>query len=202
MRCRRSEADHVKRLARHLFTFCSVVSLVLCVAVCVLWVRSYWAADNLFRRGQTSWIAHSNCGEVTVTAADLTGVSPDRGSPPPFYVRREAHARSRAATQTDPGVTIDFDFGGFAWLVTKGGTVATPGRTQAVPPPLGGQGAALVPRAAPCVDSRGTTAVASATQAWNLRRVRLRPPRQPRAMPGMRRGLRSNAAPSWCFDVA
>jgi hypothetical protein len=29
----------VRRLARHLFTFCSIVSLLLCVAVCVLWVR-------------------------------------------------------------------------------------------------------------------------------------------------------------------
>jgi hypothetical protein len=28
------------RLARHLFTFCSAVSLLLCVAVCVLWVSS------------------------------------------------------------------------------------------------------------------------------------------------------------------
>ncbi len=35
----------MKRLARHLFTLCSAVSLLLCVAVCVLWVRSYWAED-------------------------------------------------------------------------------------------------------------------------------------------------------------
>ena len=31
----------MRRLARHLFTLCSAVSLVLCVAVCALWVRSY-----------------------------------------------------------------------------------------------------------------------------------------------------------------
>jgi hypothetical protein len=36
----------MKRLARHLFTLCSAVSLVLCVALCVLWVRSYWAYDD------------------------------------------------------------------------------------------------------------------------------------------------------------
>jgi hypothetical protein len=30
----------VKRLFRHLFTFCSAASLVLCIAVCVLWVRT------------------------------------------------------------------------------------------------------------------------------------------------------------------
>ncbi|MDQ3149235.1 MAG: hypothetical protein M3Q38_04840 [Chloroflexota bacterium] len=33
----------MRRLARHLFTLCSALSLVLCVAVCVLWVRSYSA---------------------------------------------------------------------------------------------------------------------------------------------------------------
>ena len=36
----------MRRLARHLFTLCSAVSLLLCVAVCVLWVRSYYAADS------------------------------------------------------------------------------------------------------------------------------------------------------------
>src|SRR5688500_10563560 len=35
----------MRRVARHLFTLCSAVSLVLCVAVCVLWVRSYWVSD-------------------------------------------------------------------------------------------------------------------------------------------------------------
>jgi hypothetical protein len=33
------------RLARHLFTFASAVSLLLCVAVCVLWVRSQSVMD-------------------------------------------------------------------------------------------------------------------------------------------------------------
>jgi hypothetical protein len=31
----------VKRLAHHLFTLFAAVSLLLCIAVCVLWVRSY-----------------------------------------------------------------------------------------------------------------------------------------------------------------
>jgi hypothetical protein len=37
----------VRRLARHLFTLCSALSLLLCVAVCVLWVRSYVATEWL-----------------------------------------------------------------------------------------------------------------------------------------------------------
>jgi hypothetical protein len=35
----------MRRLLRHLFTLSSTVSLLLCVAVCVLWVRSYFRAD-------------------------------------------------------------------------------------------------------------------------------------------------------------
>jgi hypothetical protein len=30
----------IRHLARHLFTLCSAISLVLCVAMCVLWIRS------------------------------------------------------------------------------------------------------------------------------------------------------------------
>src|SRR5688572_25806320 len=32
-------------MRQKLFTVCSIVSLLLCVAVCVLWVRSYFASD-------------------------------------------------------------------------------------------------------------------------------------------------------------
>src|SRR5688500_1421389 len=36
----------MRRLARRLFTLCLAVSLLLCVAVCALWVRSYARADE------------------------------------------------------------------------------------------------------------------------------------------------------------
>jgi hypothetical protein len=35
---------------RRLFTFFSALSLLLCVAVCALWVRSYWRVDQVHRR--------------------------------------------------------------------------------------------------------------------------------------------------------
>ena len=37
----------MRRLARHLFTFCAVASLLLCGAVCVLWARSCSGSDHL-----------------------------------------------------------------------------------------------------------------------------------------------------------
>jgi hypothetical protein len=46
----------MRHLARHLFTLCSAVSLVLCIAVCVFWARSYRddvAWDTLFWRRST-----------------------------------------------------------------------------------------------------------------------------------------------------
>ena len=44
----------MRRLARLLFTLCSAVSLVLCLAVCVLWVRSYWIEDVFTRVSRPS----------------------------------------------------------------------------------------------------------------------------------------------------
>ena len=62
----------MKRLARMLFTLCSAASLVLCVAVCVLWVRSYWAADIASPSGapfgdRGSWTVASYQGRVRVS---------------------------------------------------------------------------------------------------------------------------------------
>jgi len=37
----------MRRLARHLFTLCSAAALLLCVAACAMWVRSYAAEDTL-----------------------------------------------------------------------------------------------------------------------------------------------------------
>src|SRR5688572_15224224 len=37
----------MRRPARQLFTLCSLLSLLLCLSLCVLWARSYWVADNL-----------------------------------------------------------------------------------------------------------------------------------------------------------
>jgi hypothetical protein len=47
-------------MTRRLFTILSALSLLLCVAVCVLWVRSYWVGDDFVVRnpiddGAISW---------------------------------------------------------------------------------------------------------------------------------------------------
>src|SRR5688572_24897783 len=38
----------LRKLARVTFSVLAALSLLLCVAVCVLWVRSYWFEDHVF----------------------------------------------------------------------------------------------------------------------------------------------------------
>ena len=58
----------MRRLPHHLFKFGSALSLVLCVAVCVLWVRSYWARVYLPLNDWTGsrWELSVRRGRVTV----------------------------------------------------------------------------------------------------------------------------------------
>ena len=47
----------MRRLARAIFTVVSAASLLLCVATCVLWVRSYWVRDG------AAWFRHTEFAE-------------------------------------------------------------------------------------------------------------------------------------------
>src|SRR4051812_36795717 len=40
-------AAMLRRVLRHLFTPCAAASLVLCVAVCAMWVRGQWVGDRV-----------------------------------------------------------------------------------------------------------------------------------------------------------
>jgi hypothetical protein len=57
----------MRRAFRHLFTLCSALSLLLCVAVCVLWVRSYRVQDFLWWEDCT---AHGG-GASTIQSLDV-----------------------------------------------------------------------------------------------------------------------------------
>jgi len=55
----------MRRLARHVFTIIAALSLLLCVAVCVLWVRSYRPVlDYIVWRGDTTLMAQSKGGRL------------------------------------------------------------------------------------------------------------------------------------------
>ena len=56
----------MRRIARHLFTILSALSLLLCVGTCVLWVRSYSVWDEVV------WDARNTYGS-TLSIASLRG---------------------------------------------------------------------------------------------------------------------------------
>ena len=41
----------MRRLARRLFTLCTALSLLLCVAACLLWARGHWRREGVFHYG-------------------------------------------------------------------------------------------------------------------------------------------------------
>jgi hypothetical protein len=91
----------MRRVVRRLFMLCSALSLLLCVAVCVLWVRSYWCADRLDFDGPR--------GHVFLTAARgrvvvFHGREPASYSNPPIARPAVEHSRQ------SPPVGVLFHF--------------------------------------------------------------------------------------------
>jgi hypothetical protein len=57
----------MRRLSRHLLTLCSAASLLLCVAVCALWVRSRDGTDTvIWHRPSTAIIGAASDGELAL----------------------------------------------------------------------------------------------------------------------------------------
>ena len=66
----------MRRALRHLFTILSAISLPLCVATCVLWVRSY-SRTYLLQRGEQMWTENYSISRGVMAHATRTvGTSP------------------------------------------------------------------------------------------------------------------------------
>ena len=75
----------MRRLARHLFTFCSAVSLLLCVAVCLLWAATYLSGRAYTHRSVLDprpgvWQVSSFGGWVTLRVPRATTYEQNRAS--------------------------------------------------------------------------------------------------------------------------
>lgn len=100
---------------RRLVTFCSFLSLLICMAVCVLRLRSEWRSDTIGLYGSfpaDSWQASLNSSGVTVSTSEQLELNVPTGSPidwrfAGFHRTRMnwAFAASFAATRTD-SVTV------------------------------------------------------------------------------------------------
>ena len=82
----------MRRLLRCLFAFSSVLSALLCIVVCVLWVRSYGILDEHTRvLRSTAWRTHSDDGAIHF--ARLSMLPNEHGHTAPFAVTRVAADR-------------------------------------------------------------------------------------------------------------
>src|SRR5688572_22814400 len=120
----------MRRVARHVFTFCSAVSLVLCVAVCVLWVTGYQAARIAFssRPGQEVQAATSRGSAWVYWAREPP--APNQ-SPPGFRVERYQPAGEPRTWGYGPqNLPFAFDVAGLA--VGHGPYAWVPGRTASL----------------------------------------------------------------------
>ena len=107
----------MRRLARWLFTLCAAVSLLLCVAVCVLWVRSYYACDAVWMESPSRIVSiQSSLGKagfygVASTVADLA-------EPGPPVVKWQSF-ETADLVDTFISATMSHSWGDFSW--TYGG---------------------------------------------------------------------------------
>jgi hypothetical protein len=89
----------MRPLRRHLCALCSAVSLVLLVAVGVVWVRSYWIAEGLtvvVREGSVEHcgdelLVQSNMGIICLAHDKSYELTPDPAEP--FYWREDARGQ-------------------------------------------------------------------------------------------------------------
>jgi hypothetical protein len=75
MRRQNAVARYTARVRRGLFTLCSAVSLLLCVALCALWARSYWVEDWFERRSFDPPGPHPHGLDDPPRMTDLTAVA-------------------------------------------------------------------------------------------------------------------------------
>jgi hypothetical protein len=123
-------------VSRKLFTLCSAASLLLCAAVCVLWVRSYQHRD-IVTFPQTSGIPSL----VTSRGTLLVEGGGRRPGPPvvgmAWTTKGPDAIGPRRAQPGEPGVRVDVAAAGFGYFRTDGGAMlgATyfPAWTAAVP---------------------------------------------------------------------
>ncbi|MDB5358244.1 MAG: hypothetical protein JWN24_4697 [Phycisphaerales bacterium] len=114
-------------MLRRFITLLSAMSLLLCVATCVMWVRSYWVADEWFGRNG-NW-SSGTCSTRGVLFRYSVGPTPTR---PPVaivggYLRAPAFSMRRGRPfPGDPGIRHQGGALGFGWFVSDGGTSATP----------------------------------------------------------------------------
>src|SRR4051812_19513370 len=99
---------------RWLFTVCSATSLLLCVAVCVLWVRSYSVGEGFMNDGPDGLVVlSSEQGRLDLTRMQTDYVLP-RTKPKPtinWYYASQPSDRKANDDHDGPGLLRKLGFG-------------------------------------------------------------------------------------------
>ena len=109
-------------MARRLFTLCSALSLLLCIAVCALWVRSYRHGDKVGCRTARAGGATGGAGHDEIALSSYSGR---------LAVSRSGWMAPAAAPASDlgwfvarreprPTYAVDADVAGFAYRRVTG----------------------------------------------------------------------------------
>jgi hypothetical protein len=128
-------------MKRRLFNLLAAVSLVLCVATAVLWVRSHLVCDHLVFLPQAggTLVSRSLRGEL-IGQRHHAPLNPQQAAMVRTYFSRPAAGLVWAARHTlpgEPGVRFDWEFMGFAAFSTAGGTPVPNAPSHAVQSPSG-----------------------------------------------------------------
>lgn len=108
----------MRRTFRHLVTLCSLISLLLCIGFCVLWVRSYWNTDALeYRSPGGIWAVTTASGKL------VAQLNPGEETTPAYYgwlyMRMNpytAPSYSVAYSHLDAARSYkDWEFAGMGW---------------------------------------------------------------------------------------
>ena len=143
-------------MKRRLLNLVTALSLLVCVAVCALWVRSYWGMDHVAARaGPCDRLFHAwwSRGNIFfgVTTGDDYGISGDR-------LRRWRYdARDLAAGWSRQPATVNLYAAGFGYVGAEAGPAVRPRgrRVFAAIAPL--WGVALLAAATPVLRLAGWT---------------------------------------------
>src|SRR5687768_1124802 len=108
---------------RRLFNALTLLSLLLCVAVCVLWVRSHWLTDWVEWQNARGWRAvYSARGHVVVVVVLNDSSGQAWMFHGPRYERRPASGRGGslyALDYTSSDRFTDWEWRGFQWHVRR-----------------------------------------------------------------------------------
>jgi hypothetical protein len=109
----------MRRFARHLFTCFAATSLLLCIAVCVLWKRSYRMSEQVNWRNDGGWrVVRTASGNVEVTLLLTDWSAYPQLFHAPLYERDVPHPpvnylRLMGGNWDD--VNSDWEWRSFAW---------------------------------------------------------------------------------------